>query len=171
VFIKNGNSWNSFQSYTEQSGVLEQENTFPRRKEFPMNITNSIYKRIVGDFPGDGSHYTAHKCIVEVIENALTSSDSPVTYTYIVGRKDANGNPDLEHCSEEQTFTLYPTSYIPRIYQITDQQGFHWIEYQVWAAAAKAINDKINSDLQTDNVIPVLINTGDMTQNGTRINE
>ena len=171
VFIKNGNSWNSFQSYTEQSGVLEQENTFPRRKEFPMNITNSIYKRIVGDFPGDGSHYTAHKCIVEVIENALTSSDSPVTYTYIVGRKDANGNPDLEHCSEEQTFTLYPTSYIPRIYQITDQQGFHWIEYQVWAAAAKAINDKINSDLQNDNVIPVLINTGDMTQNGTRINE
>ena len=171
VFIKNGSSWYSFQSYTEQSGLLEEADTFPRRKEFPLNINNTIYKRMVGDFPGDETHYTAHKCIIEVVENALTLNDSPVTYTYIVGRKDANGNPDLEHCSAEQTFTLYPTSYVPRIYQVTDQQGFHWIEYQVWAAAAKAINDKINADLQTDNVIPVLINTGDMTQNGTRINE
>ncbi|MCI7205577.1 MAG: hypothetical protein MSA15_06220 [Clostridium sp.] len=32
------------------------------------------------------------------------------------------------------------------------------------------VNNKINNDL-TNNIIPVLINTGDMTQNGTRINE
>lgn len=128
VFIKINNTWHSFQSYTEQTGLLEQSETFPRRKEFASNIVNSIYKRIVGDFPGDGTHYTAHKCIIDIVSDAVLT---PTTFTYIVGRKDANGNPDLEHCSDEQTFTLYPTSYVPRIYQITDQQGFHWIEYQV----------------------------------------
>ena len=88
------------------------------------------------------------------------------------GSRSASGNPDPEHCSEEYTFTLYPITAVPRIYQITDQQGFHWIEYQVWTAAADSLNAKINADIAYDNTImPVLINTGDMTQNGTRINE
>ena len=75
----------------------------------------------------------------------------------------------MEHCSEIRTFTLHPTNAEPIVYQITDQQGFHWIEYQVWAAAAKVINDKINQEKA--DVLPIIINTGDMTQNGTRVNE
>lgn len=139
------------------------------RKEFGNSAINTIYKRIIGDFPGDGTHYTAHKCIL--VFNSGNAVQTKTEYTYVVGRADKNGNPDPEHCSEEFTFTLYPTSYTPRIYQITDQQGFHWIEYQVWAAAAKKLNARITDDLANENIIPVLINTGDMTQNGTRINE
>lgn len=168
VWIKNGNDWLKFESYKESDGNKTPEEGFPRRKEFSDVVINAVYKRIVGDFPGDGSHYTSHKCIIQVVENAV---NAPTTYTYVVGRADRLGEPDFEHCSEEFTFTLYPTSYVPRIYQTTDQQGFHWIEYQVWTAAADKLNDKIVSDCNAEHIIPILLNTGDMTQNGTRINE
>jgi len=170
VFIKNGeNNWLKFESYKsgDENKTMSSENI--ARKEFGSVAINSIYKRIVGNFPGDGTHYTSHKCIIQF--NFGLPTDIKTVYTYIVGRADKNGNPDFEHCSEEYTFTLYPTSYTPRIYQITDQQGFHWIEYQVWAAAANKINERIISDTINENIIPILINTGDMTQNGTRINE
>jgi len=93
---------------------------------------------MTGRFPAANTQYTVHKCIINVVDEAV---NSPIEYTYIVGRADKNGNPDLEHCSEEYKFTLYPTSYIPRIYQTTDQQGFHWVEYQSWAAAAEVLNE------------------------------
>ena len=69
------------------------------------------------------------------------------------------------------TFTLYPENYSLRIYQTTDQQGFHWIEYQSWGAAANHINDRINDECSTSEIIPILMNTGDMTQSGCRVNE
>lgn len=168
VWIKSGNDWIKFESYKSSDADAEQSYSYPYRKEWGSTAINTIYKRIVGDFPGDGSTYTSHKCIIQLVENAVLN---PTTYTYMVGRADKLGNPDLEHCSEEYTFTLYPVSYIPRIYQTTDQQGFHWIEYQVWAAAADKVNAKITADCANEHIIPVLLNTGDMTQNGTRINE
>lgn len=167
VWIRYGASWVRFESY-KTGDTTSSVNTYPRRKGFIASINDPIYARITGKFPGDGNVYTSHKCIVEVIESAVVT---PTTFTYIVGRADKNGDPDLEHCSDEFTFTLYPTTYKPRIYQTTDQQGFHWIEYQVWGAAANALNEKINADVISDHVMPVLLNTGDMTQNGTRINE
>ena len=170
VWLKIDNTWKKFSSYTKfkTGDPTETTGEFPRRKNFNQNINDVVYSRITRTFPGDLSIYTSHKCIIEVVENAV---QEPTTYTYIVGRSDKLGNPDLEHCSEEYTFTLYPSSYKPRIYQTTDQQGFHWIEYQVWAAAATVINNKILHDCETEHIIPVLLNTGDMTQNGTRINE
>lgn len=167
VWIKNGNSWLKFESY-KTGDTTSDSNSFPKRKGFVAAINNPIYARLVGTFPGDGNIYTSHKCIIEVVEDSV---NEPTTYTYIVGRADKNGNPDLDHCSEEFTFTLYPTTYTPRIYQTTDQQGFHWIEYQVWGAAANVLNERILADVQSDHIIPILLNTGDMTQNGTRINE
>ena len=169
VFIKNNKGeWQSFESYKNISTPNVETKSYPRRKEFTsVDINNTIYARMIGVFPGFNINYTAHKCIL-IFEEVSEKT----TYTYIVGRKDQNGNPDLDHCSEEYTFTLYPTSAKPRIYQITDQQGFHWVEYQAWAAAAIALNQRIESDCTNDpSMIPVLINTGDMTQNGTRINE
>ena len=168
VWIKINNSWKRFESYKKVSQDVDQNTTYPRRKEFPANLNNIIYARINGTFPADGTHFTSHKCIIDIVESPVTN---PTIVTYVVGRADKNGNPDTEHTSEEMTFTLYPESYTPKVYQITDQQGFHWIEYQAWAAAAKVVNEKISSDLVNNNIIPVLINTGDMTQNGTRINE
>ena len=174
VFIKNDdNTWDKFESYKKIDVPLVESTSYPHRKEFPVDVNNIVYAdtvspRFVGRFPADNTFYTAHKCIIDVVENPVTVKK---TFTYIVGRADANGNPDFEHCSEEYTFTLYPTSYVPRIYQTTDQQGFHWIEYQAWAMAANKLNDVILDDMSKSDIIPVLVNTGDMTQSGARINE
>lgn len=138
------------------------------KKYFGSDINNNIYARMVGRFPGDGSFYTAHKVIVDVVSAAPGTATK---YDYVVGREGKDGNPDPDHCSEVMNFTLYPNSYRTRIYQVSDQQGFTWIEYQAWAAAAEALNKKIQKDQSNSTIIPILINTGDMTQNGTRVNE
>lgn len=142
--------------------------SYPAKKFFSGDVTNNIYSRISGRFPGDNSFYTSHKVIAQIVG---TNVSAPTEYTYVVGRADKNGNPDPLHCSEQMKFTLYPETYNTRIYQTTDQQGFHWIEYQVWSAVAEKISEKIAEDQKKENIIPILINTGDMTQNGTRINE
>ena len=166
VFIKSGDTWKAFESY--KTNDTYDTSTYPQKMQFDEQIQSTIYNRFMIRFPANNTLCTSHKCIIKIVENSVTS---PTTYTYRIGRALKNGQPDLEHCSEERTFTLYPESYIPRIYQITDQQGFHWIEYQVWAAAAKKVNERILSDISKEHIIPILINTGDVTQNGTRINE
>ena len=170
VWIKeDSNTWNKYESYKIGDHVLPQDNkNFPRKRIFNETITNTIYSRISNIFPGCGIHYTSHKCIIDIVEENVTEK---TTYTYVVGRADKTGNaPDMNHSSEEYTFTLYPdTNYTPKLYLTTDQQGFHWVEYQVWSAAAKKLNSIIESE--SNNIIPVLLNSGDMTQNGTRVNE
>lgn len=133
-----------------------------------QSIQTVIYDRITNIWPGSKTKYTAHKVILTFPE----VSKGTQIYEYKVGRADISGNPDEAHVSDIQTFTLRPKTAKIRIYQTTDQQGFHWIEYQYWAACADKINDIINTDLQNDpSLVPVVLNTGDMTQNGTRINE
>lgn len=171
VWIKdaNGENWHGFESYKQISQKGTQDTGFPRRKEFSPELTNAAYARMYGNFPGDETAYTVHKCIIELTENSVSEK---TLYTYVVGPADKSGlKPDLERSSDEMTFTLYPESYTPRIYQTTDQQGFHWIEYQAWAAAAIKLDELITKESAESNIIPILINTGDMTQNGTRVNE
>ena len=144
------------------------DNTYPKKKFFSADVTNNVYARLTGRFPGDNSYYVAHKVVADIVS---TSVGSKTKYIYVVGRADKNGNPDPKHCSEQMSFTLYPESFKTRIYQTTDQQGFHWIEYQPWAALAKSLEQRIDSDCSKESIIPILMNTGDMTQNGTRINE
>ena len=137
----------------------------------PKNVTYPEYSkanRACGIFAGSNDFYVSHKCVIEFNE----SSNVKKVYKYIVGQQDKYGNPLKEHCSETQQFTLYPESFEPRIYQITDQQGFHWIEYQVWAAAAIKVKEKIEEDITSNpNIIPIILNTGDCTQSGSRVNE
>jgi len=46
------------------------------------------------------------------------------------------------------------------------------MEYQEWAAAAEELNQRIIRECTSETKeFPVFINTGDMTQNGTRVNE
>ena len=173
IYDENDNLIGKFESYKHIDNEIEQSNSFPRRKEWPVEVNNAVYSsvdkpRFVGTFPATNALYTAHKCIVDIVEEAI---ETPTTYKYIVGQADKNGNPDIAHTTSGYTFTLYPESYEPWVYQTTDQQGFHWIEYQVWGAAANRVNKRINDDLESNNIIPVLINTGDMTQSGARINE
>ena len=164
-------SWTRFSSYTKkaQGTTASQSSNYPRRREFDAEINNIVYNRIYGYFPGDENcTYTSHKCILDLVWQSV---ESKTTYEYVVGRSLANGEPDPEHTSKIMTFTLYPEDYPLRIYQTTDQQGFHWIEYQSWGAAANHINNRINDECSTSEIIPVLMNTGDMTQSGCRVNE
>lgn len=166
---KGAETWaGPFESYTTITDKNSEASTYPRRVEFDVDVNNAAYARISGKFPADGSPYTSHKCILNIVQNAVST---PKTYEYVVGTKGSNNKPSPNYISDIQTFTLYPTSYTPVIYQITDQQGFHWYEYQAWAESAEVINNKIKEDQSKGNIIPVLINTGDMTQNGTRVNE
>lgn len=122
--------WYKFESYKESTDTLS--NSYPRRKVYKDTTKAAIYNRIIGRFPGDGTFYTAHKCVIELTPKAPAQ---PEVWEYKVGREDS--------MSDIQTFTLYPTTYKPHIYHITDQQGFHWIEYQVWAAAANKLYEKL----------------------------
>lgn len=167
-------SWNKFQSYTKISSIIAEDHSKSiYRKEYAVDVNNTVYARIINRFPGNDVLFTSHKCVV-VLPDA---EDSPVKYEYVVGRPDKDGNPDPEHTNRIFTFTLYPRTYEGRTYQITDQQGFHWIEYQVWAASAEYLNTKISQEItdwnskNSNKVFPILINTGDMTQSGARINE
>ena len=166
--------WNKFQSYTKVSSVVSEDHSKSiYRKEYAVDVNNTVYARMINRFPGNDVLFTSHKCVV-VLPDA---EDSPVEYEYVVGRPDKDGNPDPEHTNRIFTFTLYPRTYEGRTYQITDQQGFHWIEYQVWAASAEYLNTKISQEItdwnskNSNKVFPILINTGDMTQSGARINE
>ncbi len=167
-------SWNKFQSYTKVSSATPEDHSKSvYRKEYTVDVNNTIYARMINRFPGNDVLFTSHKCVI-VLPDA---EDGPVKYEYVVGRPDKDGKPDSEHTNSVYTFTVYPRTYEGRTYQITDQQGFHWIEYQVWAASAEYLNTKIDQEIadwnsnNTKKVFPILINTGDMTQSGARINE
>ncbi len=158
----------AFESYRVVESAIEKPTSYPSRKEYSKELNNACYARIINRFPADNTQYTSHKCVVRLYSQSPSSKEE---WEYIVGRRDKNGGPDKDHVSEIFTFTLYPESYVPRIYQTSDQQGFHWIEYQVWAAAANKLYEKIKQDQSSNSIIPIIINTGDMTQNGTRISE
>lgn len=169
-------TWTSFQSYTKVSSAVSESTSSIHRKEYSVDVNNTVYARMINRFPGNDVLFTAHKCVV-VLPDA-TNETGPVVYEYVVGRPDKDGKPDTEHTNDIFTFTVYPRDYEGRVYQVTDQQGFHWIEYQVWAASAEYLNTKIadecaaiNADSSNTKVFPILINTGDMTQSGARINE
>ena len=161
--------WNRFASYTKTNTQIEQKTGTIVRREFIPSVNNAVYARITSRFPGNNVLFTSHKVVIDLTQ--LASDAEPVVYEYVVGRADKNNNPDINHTNETYTFTLYPSSYEGRTYHITDQQGFHWIEYQVWAAAAEKLNKVIAEDCKGAKVFPILINTGDMTQSGARINE
>ena len=201
------NTWSApIESYKiDDSGKYSGDTNF-ERVTIEQDELEAIYNRITNKFPGNDMLYTSHKLMVSI----NTTVNSLKAYEYIVGRKLENGLPDPEHTSEVQYFHLYPNTWTPRVFQTTDQQGFHWIEYQVWSAAAKKINEEINNQIYTtvaspqlsnistyfekdenghykytkdttittgktyythNELVPVLVNTGDMTQNGTRANE
>lgn len=166
--------WNRFESYKSTDGTnspVTDSSTAMHRKEFAKHIVQKVYARMDNIFPGDDTYeYRAHKCIV-YIQQAMNTGD-PVIYEYCVGASDEQGLPVNVEPFDIQTFTIYPLDWKPRVYQTTDQQGFGWMEYQEWAAAAEELNQRILKECTvTTKQFPVLLNTGDMTQNGTRVNE
>lgn len=107
----------------------------------------SYYNRLRSEFT-DGTPFVSHKVIIKNLSAGV--------YEYKVGRDD-------QYVSDIKTFTVVENPSSFTFVQTSDQQGFRWDEYQIWKGAAKVIAD--NHDFN------FIINTGDITQNGNRLNE
>lgn len=120
------------------------------------NWNNKIYNRI-RSITTDGTPFTTHKLIKDFEEPTTTQK-----YFYKVGREGA--------WTETRSFVLrnrqkcITDGY--NFMQFSDQQGFNNEEYEM----ARVSNEFIEND-KTNNSFDFIINVGDMTQNGNRINE
>ena len=120
------------------------------------NRNNSIYNRI-RSITTDGTAFTTHKIILDFPE--------PLTYEkyyYKVGREG--------YWTDERSFILKGRDHVINtgynFIQFSDQQGFNNEEYQTMKVTNNFIqNDKANVPFD------FIINVGDATQNGNRINE
>lgn len=106
------------------------------------------YNRIRSEFT-DGTAFTTHKVIIKNLSAGV--------YDYKVVR-------DENYESEVLHFTVREGSDEFTFVQVSDQQGFRWDEYQIWKSSAEYIKDNV-ADME------FTVNTGDMTQNGNRVNE
>lgn len=122
----------------------------------------------------DGQVYTVHKAFIR----DLTTGN----YKWCVGTK--NGNEPGSYKSSEYNFTIEASSLASEdgsftFCQISDQQGWAFNEYDPWSLAMKQIisnfNGNNNNKFPTVNGankgISFFINTGDMSQNGSRPSE
>jgi hypothetical protein len=103
---------------------------------------------------------TSHKVILRKL--------SAGTYAYCCGKKGKDGLPMVDGCSDVRSFIVRTDDDVNTngysFVHTSDQQGFNWDEYEVWRYAAETISNN-EKDIQ------FIINTGDATQNGNRINE
>lgn len=153
-------NWTSKDYYTEYLWIRKVgENTWGHQFESINGSTATYYNRIRQEYP-DGNVLTAHK---QLIYNIPAGK-----YEYLAGRANSDGSPNLNACTDVHTFIVDKSSEVNSsgftFVQTSDQQGFNWDEYQVWKYAAKYI-------AQNEKNLKFMINTGDMTQNGNRINE
>lgn len=140
---KGGTDWGKRASYSKETGVRK------------------YYNRIRA-ITTDGTPFTTHKIILYGLEYG--------TYEFYVGRDGDNA----DYKSDIYEFTVLDVqdehigafSFI----QTSDQQGFNWDEYNVWKLSAERIYKDNKEDIDYGNCM-FMINTGDMTQNGNRINE
>lgn len=113
-----------------------------------------IYDRI-RSITTDGTSFTTHKLIIDLDEPATEQK-----YFYKVGKNGA--------WSDDRSFVLRGRDYCIsngfNFMHFSDQQGFITEEYETQRVATEFLyND--------DNTFDFVINTGDITQNGNRINE
>lgn len=115
-------------------------------------ILASVYSRIRWETTS-GTAVTTHK----VILRNLPAGE----YRYKVRR-----SGDRKYMSHWRYFTVRKSDEVKsfNFIQDTDQQGFNWLEYQVWERTCKAI---VKSEFNPQ----FTINTGDISQNGNRENE
>ena len=119
------------------------------------NWDSEIYNRI-RSFTTDGTYFTVHKCLVDF--------ETPATrqkYIYRVGYEGHWTNERSFEIRNRQDAINKGFSYL----HVSDQQGFNQEEYETWKLAAEFIKTKDPEEFD------FIINTGDATQNGNRINE
>lgn len=119
------------------------------------NWDSDIYNRI-RNFTTDGTYFTVHKCLVDFEEPQERQK-----YIYRVGYEGHWTNERSFEIRNRQDAIDKGFNYL----HVTDQQGFNQEEYETWRLAADFINSKDPEEYD------FIINTGDATQNGNRINE
>lgn len=131
------------------------------RVESFKGLTGDIdkhYNRIQQE-ASNGDVFTSHKLIVKGLTKGV--------YEYVCGKSLADGTPNSNACIDMREFTVHSDADVNSGFsfiQVSDQQGFNWDEYQVWDYTAKYISENHQD-------VHFLVNTGDMTQNGNRLNE
>lgn len=146
---------------TEESEAIEYE-SFKEgdgRSGNGRHWDNPIYNRI-RNVATSGEDYTVHKFIIDLPEPTDTQ-----VYNYKVGREG--------YWSDTHQFTLRNRDKVIergfQFVQVTDQQGFKDEEYETWGITSSFIkNDAQNDSAQAYEWV---MNTGDQTQNGNRLNE
>lgn len=121
--------------------------------------TAGTYNRIMKEYTDD---------TVLIANKFIISGLAAGTYEYIAGSKLESGEPNVDKCTPVYKFIVRTDSQVNsgfKFVQTSDQQGFNWNEYQVWAAASKTIENENGANIH------FMINTGDMTQNGNRAGE
>ena len=143
---------NKYYNYTPNGDIEYDENG----KSTSRFSYTGIYDRY-RDFTTSNVPFTVHKFIIDGLSEGV--------YKYQIGK---------EECwSEEYTFTIKSDNDVNtngfNFIHHSDQQGFNSDEYVVWEIVANYIDEvyKENGKYLFD----FTINTGDMTQNGNRVNE
>lgn len=143
--------WHRLKSHTEEPYSWTRVESFKNETG-----VRKYYNRIRMEAT-DGTPFTTHKAIATFLSGE---------HEYCVGRAGADGQPS-EFASDIYTFNVRDIKDIEDDFtfvQVSDQQGFNWDEYNVWRIAADYIKEHVPECQFT-------VNTGDMTQNGNRINE
>lgn len=118
----------------------------------------------------DGTPFTTHKVILTHLgaQQDTHTGDKNVYYEYYVGRDDTYKSDVRRFIVMSETLANDNLDFV----QTSDQQGFNWDEYNVWRISADQIREDFNRYEDSDvSTCYFMINTGDMTQNGNRINE
>lgn len=129
------------------------------RTAYASDKERKVYDRIMKEY--------TDKTVI-IVNKFIISGLSAGSYEYVVGSKDSEGAPKAGECTEIRSFIVRSDTEVNAGFsfcQTSDQQGFNWDEYQVWDATSKCIEKEYG------NQIHFMMNTGDMTQNGNRINE
>ena len=129
------------------------------RSEYATDKERMAYDRIMKEYTNN-TVFIANKYIA----SGLTAGN----YEYIAGSKNEDGTPNLSECTDIRSFVVRSDTEVSSGFtfcQTSDQQGFNWDEYQVWDATSKCIEREYGSNIE------FMVNTGDMTQNGNRMNE
>ena len=117
------------------------------------DYTLSQYNRIRTEST-DGTAFTVHKVIVPNLSAGV--------YECYISDKDYYHPDNIQYNVKNFEVKQNPTDFT--FVQVTDQQGFNADEYEVWNTTANYI---YNMALP----LAFTMNTGDMTQNGNRLNE
>ena len=142
-------------NFTRVESVTE-ENHSDSNSYSDANLAQHYYRR--QHEATNGQVFTTHKLIIRGLAKG--------EYEYYVGKSNDDGTPNVNACIGMNKFIVRADADVQnfRFVQTSDQQGFNWDEYQVWKYTADWIKTKYPTT-------QFMLNTGDMTQNGNRINE